>query len=75
MRPIQREQESVPPFNVLVASHRHNFDRPVWRFSSSNPDIFAEAILVTLLMLIVNGQALSGHFIVLGTVERAIPRL
>src|SRR5207249_11760445 len=43
--------------NVLVGQSRViNFDRPVGRFSVSNPDI-AEAILVTPDQVLVNGKA------------------
>src|SRR5882762_10258115 len=43
--------------NVLVGQSRViNFDRPVGRFSVSNPEI-AEAILVTPDQVIVNGKA------------------
>src|SRR6476620_3586249 len=44
--------------NVLVGQSRViNFDRPVGRFSVSNPEI-AEAVLVTPDQVIVNGKAL-----------------
>src|SRR5690349_25087942 len=43
--------------NVLVGQSRVlNFDRPVGRFSVSNPDI-VEAVLVTPDQLLVNGKA------------------
>ncbi len=45
------------PVNVLVGQSRViNFDRPVGRFSVSNPDI-AEAVLVTPDQVLVNGKA------------------
>jgi pilus assembly protein CpaC len=51
-----KEKESVA-VNVLVGQSRViNFDRPVGRFSVSNPEI-AEAVLVTPDQVIVNGKA------------------
>lgn len=51
-----KNQESIP-VNVLVGQSRViNFDRPVGRFSVSNPEI-AEAILVTPDQVLVNGKA------------------
>lgn len=51
-----KEKEAVA-VNVLVGQSRViNFDRPVGRFSVSNPEI-AEAILVTPDQVIVNGKA------------------
>src|SRR5881396_340276 len=51
-----KEKDAVA-VNVLVGQSRViNFDRPVGRFSVSNPDI-AEAILVTPDQVIVNGKA------------------
>jgi pilus assembly protein CpaC len=45
------------PVNVLVGQSRViNFDKPVGRFSVSNPDI-AEAVLVTPNQVLVNGKA------------------
>ncbi len=53
---FKENKESVP-VNVLVGQSRViNFDRPVGRFSVSNPEI-AEAILVTPDQVIVNGKA------------------
>ena len=50
-------QEIKPiPVNVLVGQSRViNFDRPVGRFSVSNPEI-AEAVLVTPCQVLVNGK-------------------
>ena len=51
-----KEKEPVA-VNVLVGQSRViNFDRPVGRFSVSNPEI-AEAVLVTPDQVIVNGKA------------------
>jgi pilus assembly protein CpaC len=53
---FNQNKESVA-VNVLVGQSRViNFDRPVGRFSVSNPDI-AEAILVTPDQVLVNGKA------------------
>ena len=53
---FKENKESVP-VNVLVGQSRViNFDKPVGRFSVSNPDI-AEAILVTPDQVLVNGKA------------------
>ena len=52
-----KENKDSVPVNVLVGQSRViNFDRPVGRFSVSNPEI-AEAILVTPDQVIVNGKA------------------
>src|ERR1044072_6852983 len=52
------------PINVLVGQSRViNFDRPIGRFSISNPDI-AEAVMVRPDQVLVNGKALGqGNFI------------
>ena len=51
-----QNKESIA-VNVLVGQSRViNFDRPVGRFSVSNPDI-AEAVLVTPDQVLVNGKA------------------
>ncbi len=53
---FQQNKESVA-VNVLVGQSRViNFDRPVGRFSVSNPEI-AEAVLVTPDQVLVNGKA------------------
>lgn len=53
---FNQNQEAIP-VNVLVGQSRViNFDRPVGRFSVSNPEI-AEAILVTPDQVLVNGKA------------------
>ncbi|MGH9968447.1 MAG: type II and III secretion system protein family protein [Pyrinomonadaceae bacterium] len=53
---FKTNKESVP-VNVLVGQSRViNFDRPVGRFSVSNPEI-AEAVLVTPDQVLVNGKA------------------
>ncbi|HEV2884904.1 MAG TPA: pilus assembly protein N-terminal domain-containing protein, partial [Pyrinomonadaceae bacterium] len=53
---FQQSQEPVA-VNVLVGQSRViNFDRPVGRFSVSNPEI-AEAVLVTPDQVVVNGKA------------------
>ena len=53
---FEQNKESVA-VNVLVGQSRViNFDRPVGRFSVSNPEI-AEAILVTPDQVLVNGKA------------------
>lgn len=53
---FQQGQEAIP-VNVLVGQSRViNFDRPVGRFSVSNPEI-AEAVLVTPDQVLVNGKA------------------
>src|SRR6266540_3291254 len=52
-----RQNKEAIPVNVLVGQSRViNFDRPVGRFSVSNPEI-AEAILVTPDQVLVNGKA------------------
>ena len=52
---FKQNQESIP-VNVLVGQSRViNFDRPVGRFSVSNPEI-AEAVLVTPDQVLVNGK-------------------
>jgi pilus assembly protein CpaC len=52
----QNNKEAIP-VNVLVGQSRViNFDRPVGRFSVSNPEI-AEAVLVTPDQVLVNGKA------------------
>ena len=52
-----QETKDVVPVNVLVGQSRViNFDRPVGRFSVSNPEI-AEAVLVTPDQVLVNGKA------------------
>src|ERR1051325_4655959 len=51
------QNKEAVPVNVLVGQSRViNFDRPVGRFSVSNPDI-AEAVLVTPDQVLVNGKA------------------
>src|SRR5215472_19081835 len=51
-----KENKEAIPINVLVGQSRViNFDRPVGRFSVSNPEI-AEAVLVTPDQVIVNGK-------------------
>jgi pilus assembly protein CpaC len=51
-----KDKDSIP-VNVLVGQSRViNFDRPVGRFSVSNPEI-AEAVLITPDQVIVNGKA------------------
>jgi pilus assembly protein CpaC len=53
---FQQNKEAIP-VNVLVGQSRViNFDRPVGRFSVSNPEI-AEAVLVTPDQVLVNGKA------------------
>ncbi|HEX8710153.1 MAG TPA: type II and III secretion system protein family protein [Pyrinomonadaceae bacterium] len=53
---FDRNKESVP-VNVLVGQSRViNFDRPIGRFSVSNPEI-AEAVLVAPDQVLVNGKA------------------
>lgn len=53
---FERNKESVP-VNVLVGQSRViNFDRPIGRFSVSNPEI-AEAVLVAPDQVLVNGKA------------------
>jgi pilus assembly protein CpaC len=53
---FKQNQEPVP-VNVLVGQSRViNFDKPVGRFSVSNPEI-AEAVLVTPDQVLVNGKA------------------
>lgn len=53
---FKESTESIP-VNVLVGQSRViNFDRPVGRFSVSNPEI-AEAVLVTPDQVLVNGKA------------------
>jgi pilus assembly protein CpaC len=53
---FQENKEAVP-VNVLVGQSRViNFDKPVGRFSVSNPEI-AEAVLVTPNQVLVNGKA------------------
>ncbi|HVF50196.1 MAG TPA: type II and III secretion system protein family protein [Pyrinomonadaceae bacterium] len=50
-------QKDSTPINVLVGQSRViNFDRPIGRFSVSNPDI-AEAVLVAPDQVLVNGKA------------------
>src|SRR5215210_4532409 len=52
-----KENKEPIPVNVLVGQSRViNFDRPVGRFSVSNPEI-AEAVLVTPDQVLVNGKA------------------
>src|SRR4029434_666759 len=52
-----KENTEPTAVNVLVGQSRViNFDRPVGRFSVSNPDI-AEAVLVTPDQVLVNGKA------------------
>ncbi|MDQ3473907.1 MAG: pilus assembly protein N-terminal domain-containing protein, partial [Acidobacteriota bacterium] len=52
---FKQNKESIP-VNVLVGQSRViNFDRPVGRFSVSNPEI-AEAVLVTPDQVLVNGK-------------------
>ena len=52
-----KDNTEPTPVNVLVGQSRViNFDRPVGRFSVSNPDI-AEAVLVTPDQVLVNGKA------------------
>src|SRR5262244_2589765 len=52
-----KENKEATSVNVLVGQSRViNFDRPVGRFSVSNPEI-AEAILVTPDQVLVNGKA------------------
>src|SRR5437870_8423649 len=52
-----KENKEPVAVNVLVGQSRViNFDRPVGRFSVSNPDI-AEAVLVTPDQVLVNGKA------------------
>ena len=51
------QTKETVPINVLVGQSRViNFDRPVGRFSVSNPEI-AEAVLVTPDQVLVNGKA------------------
>ena len=51
-----KQNKEAVPVNVLVGQSRViNFDRPVGRFSVSNPDI-AEAVLVTPDQVLVNGK-------------------
>ena len=51
------QNKDAVPVNVLVGQSRViNFDRPVGRFSVSNPEI-AEAVLVTPDQVLVNGKA------------------
>lgn len=51
------ESKEATPINVLVGQSRViNFDRPIGRFSVSNPDI-AEAVLVAQDQVLVNGKA------------------
>ncbi len=53
---FERNKESIP-VNVLVGQSRViNFDRPIGRFSVSNPEI-AEAVLVAPDQVLVNGRA------------------
>jgi pilus assembly protein CpaC len=53
---FKQNKESIP-VNVLVGQSRViNFDRPVGRFSVSNPEI-AEAVLVTPDQVLVNGKS------------------
>ncbi|HYJ46403.1 MAG TPA: type II and III secretion system protein family protein [Pyrinomonadaceae bacterium] len=53
---FERSKESVP-VNVLVGQSRViNFDKPIGRFSVSNPEI-AEAVLVAPDQVLVNGKA------------------
>jgi pilus assembly protein CpaC len=53
---FERNKEAVP-VNVLVGQSRViNFDRPIGRFSVSNPEI-AEAVLVAPDQVLVNGKA------------------
>jgi pilus assembly protein CpaC len=50
-------QKEATPINVLVGQSRViNFDKPIGRFSVSNPDI-AEAVLVAPDQVLVNGKA------------------
>ncbi|HEX3560612.1 MAG TPA: type II and III secretion system protein family protein [Pyrinomonadaceae bacterium] len=50
-------QKETTPINVLVGQSRViNFDKPIGRFSVSNPDI-AEAVLVAPDQVLVNGKA------------------
>lgn len=52
-----KQNKDAVPVNVLVGQSRViNFDRPVGRFSVSNPEI-AEAVLVTPDQVLVNGKA------------------
>src|SRR5690242_18594236 len=52
-----KQNKEAVAVNVLVGQSRViNFDRPVGRFSVSNPDI-AEAVLVTPDQVLVNGKA------------------
>jgi len=52
-----KENKEAIPVNVLVGQSRViNFDRPVGRFSVSNPEI-AEAVLVTPDQVLVNGKS------------------
>jgi pilus assembly protein CpaC len=52
-----KQSKDAVPVNVLVGQSRViNFDRPVGRFSVSNPEI-AEAVLVTPDQVLVNGKA------------------
>src|SRR5205823_11487749 len=54
--PIYNNKESIA-VNVLVGQSRViNFDKPIGRFSVSNPDI-AEAVLVAPDQVLVNGKA------------------
>jgi pilus assembly protein CpaC len=78
---FNQNKESIP-VNVLVGQSRViNFDRPVGRFSVSNPEI-AEAVLVTPDQVLVNGKAFgqvnfiawehnSSKFLVFGVYVRA----
>ena len=51
-----KQNKEAIPVNVLVGQSRViNFDRPVGRFSVSNPEI-AEAVLVTPDQVLVNGK-------------------
>src|ERR1044072_4831521 len=50
-------QKEATPINVLVGQSRViNFDKPIGRFSVSNPDV-AEAVLVAPDQVLVNGKA------------------
>src|ERR1044071_5338458 len=56
-KPSFGQNKATIAVNVLVGQSRViNFDRPVGRFSVSNPDI-AEAVLVTPDQVLVNGKA------------------
>ena len=71
---FEQNKEAVA-VNVLVGQSRViNFDRPVGRFSVSNPEI-AEAVLVTPNQVLVNGKKAASKFLSGRELEVQVPAL